>query len=110
MSTTYLDQFVRAIEAGDRAVVVGPDDSGHRALLGYQGEHYDPPLVLDFSDEQFEAAVYATARSGGSSLWPDVPEPEAGIRLMLVHLEESLMSTKPVSRRIYIAEGQLQAE
>jgi hypothetical protein len=66
--------------------------------------------VLDFSDEQFEAAVYATARSGGTSLWPEVPEADAGIRLMLVHLEEGLMSTRPVSRRIYISEGQLRAE
>lgn len=110
MSNTYLDQFVSAIEAGDRAIVAHPDESGRRRLLEYQGERYDPPLVLDFSDEQFEAAVYATARSGGTWLWPDVPEAQAGIRLMLVHLEEGLMSTRPVSRRVYISEGQLRAE
>lgn len=110
MSSRYLDQFVSAIEAGDRAIVARPDERGRRFLLEYQGERYDPPLVLDFSDEQFEAAVYATARSGGTSLWPDVPEAQAGIRLMLVHLEEGLMSTRPVTRRVYISEGQLRAE
>jgi hypothetical protein len=64
----------------------------------HQGELHDPPLVLDFSDEPFEAAVYATARSRGTSLWP--------VRLMPVHLEEGLMSTRPVD----ISEGRLRAE
>jgi len=110
MSNPYLDQFISAIEAGDNAIVAAPDGKGHHRLVEYQGERYDPPLVLDFSDEQFEAAVYATARGGGTSLWPDVPEPQAGIRLMLVHLEESMMGMRRPQRRVYFSEGQIQAE
>lgn len=110
MSDSYLDRFVSAVEKGDRAVFVGSDIHGHRRLSEYRGLRFDPPLVLDFTEEEFEAAMHAAARGGGLSLWPDVPEPEAGIRLMLVHLQESLTGMSRPSRRVYVSEGQLWAE
>jgi hypothetical protein len=58
---------------------------------------------------EFEAAVHET-EIGGHHLWPEVPPAEGAIRLMSIHLEESLLSTKPVSRRIDISEGQIRTE
>lgn len=110
MSDSHLETFIRAVEADDRAVFLGPDAQGHRLLAEYRGLRFDPPLVLDFSEEEFESALHATARGGGRSLWPDVSEPEAGIRLMLVHLQESLTGMTQPSRRVYIADGPLWAE
>ncbi|OLT13363.1 hypothetical protein BJF78_03155 [Pseudonocardia sp. CNS-139] len=80
MSETDLDRFVRAVEEDDRAVFVGPDAEGRRLLAKYHDDHFDPPLVLDFTDAEFEAAVHSTARSGGLSLWPDAASrrPESG--------------------------------
>jgi hypothetical protein len=109
MSDSYLDRFVRAVEEGDRGVFVGPDAEGRRLLAEYLDDHYDPPLVLDFTEAEFEEAVHATGR-GARSLWPEVPEPEAGIRLMLVHLYESMRKEKRPTRRIYVSRGQLWAE
>jgi hypothetical protein len=109
MSDSYLDRFVRAVEEGDRAVFGGPDADGHRLLAKYHDDRYAPPLVLDFTNDEFDAAVRTTG-SLARSLWPDAPEPEAGIRLMLVHLYESMRGMKRPQRRVYISEGQLWAE
>src|SRR5688500_15066997 len=109
MSHPFLDRFLRAVEVDYGAVFTEPDADGDRFLVEFAGDRYDPPLVLDFSADEFEAAVHA-AEGSGQSLWPDVPAVEGAIRLMTIHLEESLLSTRPVSRRIYISEDQIQAE
>ena len=70
---------------------------------------FDPPLMLDFSEEEFEATV-RSAGPGARSLWPEVPEAEAGVRLLLVHLYESLCGMKTPVRRVYLSEGQVWAE
>jgi hypothetical protein len=109
MSHPFLDRFLRAVEADYGAVFAGPDADGHRLLVEFAGDRYDPPLVVDFGEEEFEAAVRRLEKSG-HSVWPEVPPVEGAIRLMTVHLEESLLSTRPVSQRVYIAEGQIWAE
>lgn len=109
MSDSYLDRFVKAVEGSEHAVFVGPDEHSHRHLVKYHDDHFDPPLVLDFTEEEFDAAVHATGRNA-RSLWSDVPEPEAGIKLMLVHLYESMSKERRPRRRIFISEGQLWAE
>jgi hypothetical protein len=109
MSDSYLDRFLRAVEEDDHAVFIGPDDHGSRHLVKYHDDHFDPPLLLDFTEKDFDSAVHATGHSA-RSLWPDDPEPEAGIKLMLVHLYESMSKEKRPRRRIYISEGQLWVE
>jgi hypothetical protein len=109
MTHSFLDRFVRAVELDYGAVFAGPDADGHRLLLEFAGDHYDPPLVLDFGEEEFEAAVHGMEGSG-HSVWPDAPPAEGAVRLMTIHLEESLRSTRPISQRVYISEGQLYAE
>ncbi|GAA1285513.1 hypothetical protein GCM10009609_58760 [Pseudonocardia aurantiaca] len=109
MNDGYLDRFVRAVEEGDRAVFVAPDVDGHRLLAEYHGRRFDPPLVFDFDEEEFVAALHGAGR-GGRSLWPDLPEPEVGFRLMLVYLYESIDAVGPPLRRVFISDNELQAE
>ena len=109
MSHSLLDRFLRAAEADYGAVFSEPDADGRHHLIEFAGDRYDPPLVIDFSAAEFEAAV-DSVRGSAQSVWPDVPPAEAAIRLMTVHLEESLLSTKSVSRRAYLSGGQIHAE
>jgi hypothetical protein len=109
MTESYLDRFVRAVEVDDHAVFIGPDADGHRLLAEYHAHRFDPPLILDFSEEEFDETV-RSAGPGAHSLWPDVPDAEAGFRLLLVHLYESLSGMKTPVRRIYLAKGQVWAE
>jgi hypothetical protein len=109
MGMSYLDRLVKAVEDEDDGVFIGPDADGHLHLARYRGDRFDPPLLLDFTEEEFEAAVHEAGASG-SSVWPELPAPEGGYRLLSVHLYESLAREKTPVRRVYIAEGQIQAE
>jgi hypothetical protein len=107
MTELYLERFIRVLAEGGRAVFVGPDEDGHHLLVKYYEDNFEPPLVLDFREEEFDAAVHAAGHSG-RSLWPGVPEPEAGFRLLLVHLDESMTGMKPPQRRVYISSDGMQ--
>jgi hypothetical protein len=109
MTMSYLDRLVKSVEDEDGGVFIGPDAEGHLLLSEYRGDHFDPPLLLDFTEEEFDAAVHEAGPSG-SSVWPEVPAPEGGYRLLSVHLYESLSKEKTPVRRVYIAEGQIRAE
>jgi hypothetical protein len=109
MGVAYLDRFVKTVEESDHAVFTGPDEHRRRHLVKYHDDRFDPPLLLDFTEEEFDAAVHATGRDA-RSLWPDDPEPEAGIKMMLVHLYESMSVERRPRERIYLSNGQLWAE
>jgi hypothetical protein len=107
VADSYLARLVRSVEDEDRGVFARRD--GRLLLAAYRGERFDPPLLLDVTDEEFDAAV-REAGPTGTTLWPDAPEPEGGFRLLLVHLDESLSGMQRPTRRIYVAEGQVWAE
>ena len=108
MADSYLDRLVGSVQDEDQGVFVARDD-GRLLLAEYRGERFDPPLLFDFDADEFEAAV-REAGPDGRTLWPEVPEPEGGFRLLLVHLYESLNSSKTPTRRVYVADGQVWAE
>ena len=108
MSDSYLDRLIRSVEDEDHGVFVGRDE-GRLLLAEYRGDRFDPPLLFDFTEEEIDAAVREVGRDG-KKLWPEVPEPEGGFRLLLVHLYESLNSTRVPTRRVYVARGQIRAE
>jgi hypothetical protein len=108
MGDSYLDRLIRAVENEDDAVFVRRDE-GRVLLAEYRGERFDPPLLFDFTEEEFEAAV-REAGPDGKTLWPEVPEPEGGYRLLLVHLYESLTGMRIPTRRVYVSNGQIWAE
>ncbi len=108
MSDSYFDRLIRSVEDEDHGVFVGRDQ-GRLLLAEFRGERFDPPLLFDFTEEELDAAVRAAGRDG-KTLWPEVPEPEGGFRLLLVHLDESLMSTRIPTRRVYVSRGQIWAE
>ena len=108
MGDSYFDRLIRSVEDEDHGVFVGHDE-GRLLLAEFRGERFDPPLLFDFTEEELDAAVREAGRDG-KSLWPEVPEPEGGFRLLLVHLDESLMSTKTPTRRVYVSRGQIWAE
>jgi hypothetical protein len=109
MGISYLDRLVKAVEDEDGGVFIGPDADGHLSLAKYRGDRFDPPLLLDFTEEEFDTAVHEAGPSG-SSVWPELPAPEGGYRLLSVHLYESLSREKPPVSRVYISEGQILAE
>jgi hypothetical protein len=109
MGMSYLDRLVKAVEDEDGGVFIGPDADGHLFLAKYRGDRFDPPLLLDFTEEEFDTAVHEAGPSG-SSVWPELPAPEGGYRLLSVHLYESLSREKTPVRRVYISEGQIWAD
>ena len=108
MGDSYLDRLVRSVEDQDQGVFTGGDE-GRLLLTEYRGDRFDPPLLFDFTEEELDAAVRAAGRDG-TTLWPEVPEPEGGFRLLLVHLYERLNSTRIPTRRVYVLRGQIWAE
>jgi hypothetical protein len=106
MQMSYLARLVKSVEDEDDGVFVGPDSAGHFHLTEYRGERFDPPLLFDFTEQEFDAAVHEAGASG----WPEVPAAEGGYRLLSVHLYESLSGEKTPTRRVYIADGQIWAE
>ncbi len=108
MGDSYLHRLVEAVEDEDDGVFVGRHE-GRVLLAEYRGERFDPPLLFDFNEEEFEAAV-REAGPTGKTLWPEVPEPEGGFRLLLVHLYENLNSVRVPTRRVYVSRGQILAE
>ena len=108
MGDSYFDRLVRSVEDEDHGVFVGRDE-GRLLLAEFRGVRFDPPLLFDFTEEELDAAVRAAGRDG-TTLWPEVPEPEGGFRLVLIHLDESLMSTSIPTRRVYVTRGQIWAE
>jgi hypothetical protein len=108
MGDSYFDRLIRSVEDDDHGVFVGRDQ-GRLLLAEYHGERFDPPLLFDFTEEELDAAVRAAGRDG-KTLWPEVPEPEGGFYLLLVHLEESLNSTRIPTKRVYVSNGQIWAE
>ena len=108
MGESYFDRLIRSVEDEDQGVFLGRDE-GRLLLAEYRGDRLDPPLLFDFTEEELDAAVRQAGPSG-ISVWPEVPEPEGGFRLVLVHLFESLNSTTTPTRRVYVARGQIWAE
>ena len=108
MGESYFDRLIKSVEDEDHGVFVGRDD-GRLLLAEYRGDRLDPPLVFDFSEEELDAAVRRAGPSG-TTVWPEVPEPEGGFRLLLVHLYESLNSMTLPTRRVYLSRGQIWAE
>lgn len=106
MTQSYLARLAKAIEDEDGGVFAGRDVDGHLLLAQYHDDRFDPPLVLDFTEEEFDAAVHAA----GTSPWPGASAPEGGYRYLSVHLYESMSAGKPPTRRIYLSEGQIHAE
>ena len=108
MGDSYFDRLVKSVEDYDHGVFVR-DDEDRFLLAEYHGQRFDPPLLFDFTADELDVAVRQAGPSG-KTLWPEVPEPEGGYRLVLVHLEESLNSTRIPTRRVYVARGQIWAE
>jgi hypothetical protein len=108
MGDSYLDRLIRSVEDEDHGVFVGRDE-GRLLLAEYHGERFDPPLLFDFTEEELDEAV-REAGPTGKTLWPEVPEPEGGFRLLLVHLYENLNSVKIPTKRVYVSDGQIWAE
>lgn len=109
MTMSYLTRLVKAIEEEDGGLFAGQDADGHLLLAEYRGNRFVPPLVLDFTEEEFDAAVHTAARGGGSA-WPGVSAPEGGYRLLSVHLYESMSGERTPTRRLYLSNGQIWAE
>ena len=108
MGDSYFDRLIRSVEDEDHGVFVERDED--RLLLAeFGGVRFDPPLLFDVTEEELDAAVRHAGPSG-VTLWPEVPEPEGGFRLVLIHLDESLRSTRIPTRRVFVSRGQIWAE
>jgi hypothetical protein len=106
MSASYLSRFVDVIRDNDGGVFTEPDAEGRHRLIEYGGHVFANPVTLDFTEAEFTDAVEAIGRSG-QSLWPEVAPMEAGFRLILVHLQESMATLKQEPTRMYFDDSGL---
>jgi hypothetical protein len=105
MADSYLTRFVKVIEKeGGR--FAGHDDKGRLLLAEYLDEQFEPPLVLDFDEDEFLEGLQAMGDSG-QHLWPDVSALEGAYRLALVHLYEGIVKIKrqPPTRMHFTTSG-----
>jgi hypothetical protein len=106
---SHLSRFVDVITNNDGAVFAEPSADRRHQLVEYDGRRFDPPVILDFTESEFDAALEAIGRSS-QSLWPGAPPMEVGLRLALVHLLESMDPQTPQPRRMYINSSGLMVE
>jgi hypothetical protein len=97
---SYLARFVGDVRDHDGGVFTTPDADGRHRLAEFYGRRFDPPIVLEFTEAEFDDAIKALGRSG-KELWPEVPPMDAGLRLALVHLTESMATLKHEPTRMY---------
>jgi hypothetical protein len=106
---SHLSRFFDVITNHNGGVFAEPSADGRHQLVEYYGRRLDPPVVLDFTESEFDAALEAMGRSS-QSLWPDAPPMQVGLRLALVHLLESMDPQTPQPRRMYINSSGLMVE
>jgi hypothetical protein len=99
-SASYLSRFIDVVRDNDGGVFTTPDVEGRHRLVEYDGWRFAQPVTLDFTETEFDDAIKTLARSG-KELWPEVPPTDAGLRLALVHLTESMATLKHEPTRMY---------
>ena len=66
MPKSHLSRFVDVITNNDGAVFAEPSADGRHQLVEYCGRRFDPHVVLDFTESEFDAALEAIGRSSQS--------------------------------------------
>lgn len=73
-------------------------------ITRYDRETFTPPVLLVWTDDDLEARLDASAEDA-AFLFPDVPARVGAYRLLLVHLEEALLSMTPPTEIRITADG-----
>jgi hypothetical protein len=105
MANSYLARFVKVIE-NEGGKFVGRNAEGRLLLAEYRDQHFDPPVVLDFDDDEFLAGLEVMGDSG-QFLWPEVSALEGAYRLALVHVVESVDTLDHPPSRMHFTTGGL---
>ena len=90
-ATPLVDELVRRLSLDGAEVDVHVRSSGAMTLT-WRPLGLDHPVVLSLREDDLTHVVESLARDGGADLWPEVGTPAAGLNLLLVHLDEVLMT------------------
>jgi hypothetical protein len=105
----YLNELVRRMRFEDPSLCVEISADASAAVC-WQDRHVDHPLTLLVTEQDLETAVTELGESSRDVLWPDSSIQAAGFNLLLVHLEEVLV-TRDTSQPLRVtSEGLLWPE
>ena len=90
-ATPHVDELVRRLSLDDADVDVHVRPSG-AVTLTWRPRGLDHPVVLSLREDDLTHVVESLARDGGTDLWPEAGTAAAGLNLLLVHLDEVLMT------------------
>lgn len=90
------DLGARAVRQGDNQLVIS----------SCRDRRFDPPVVLRATPQDIDGYLDAL-RVDAAVVFPEAPAREGAYRLLLVHLEETLLSNQPAPRQISLREGRL---
>jgi hypothetical protein len=99
-SASYLSRFIDVVRRNDGGVFAAPGPDGQYRLIEYSGRRFANPITLDFDEAEFTEALEVIGNNG-EGLWPDAAPMEVGLRLALVHLQESMATLKHEPTRMY---------
>lgn len=90
-ATPYVDELVRRLSMGGDPVDVHVRPSGATTLT-WSSQDLDHPVVLSLREDDLAHAVVSLADDGGVDLCPGAGRTAAGFNLLLVHLDEVVMT------------------
>lgn len=90
-ATPHVDELVRRLSMDGSAVDVHVRSSG-AVTVTWRPRGLDHPVVLSLREDELASVVDDLAEDGGTDLWPGAGTQAAGFNLLLVHLDEVVMT------------------
>lgn len=91
-ATPHVDELVRRLSMDAGAVDDVHVRSSGAVTLTWSPRGLDHPVVLSLREDELASVVDDLAENGGTHLWPGTERQAAGLNLLLVHLDEILMT------------------
>jgi hypothetical protein len=91
LETPFVDEFVRRLRDGDAEAAVDVTDRGS-ATLSFRPAELDRWVILQTTERDLAAAVVSIGEEVRDELWSGSTIEAAGFNLLLVHLDEVIMT------------------
>ena len=91
-TTPHVDELVRRLSMDGGAVDDMYVRSSGAVTVTWSARGLDHPVVLSLREDELASIVDDFAEDGGTDLWPEAERQASGFNLLLVHLDEVLMT------------------